>query len=143
MDSTILIGLAGILAAAAPVLFAVIGETITERAGVTNLSVNGTIILSAMAGFAAAVSTQSLLLGFIAGAFVGALVAAHRGIYQHHPQAVAGGGGVRADADVPRPGLFSGQPFHGSLGTAGAFTADRRAWKIFPYWERSSSTRTY
>jgi ABC-type uncharacterized transport system permease subunit len=76
MDSTILVGLAGILAGAAPVVFAVVGETISERAGVTNLSINGTIILSAMAGFAAAVSTQSLLLGFVAGAFVGALVAA-------------------------------------------------------------------
>jgi ABC-type uncharacterized transport system permease subunit len=76
MDNSILIGLAGILAGAAPVVFAVVGETISERAGVTNLSINGTILLSAMAGFAAAVSTQSLLLGFIAGAFVGALVAA-------------------------------------------------------------------
>ena len=40
MDSAFLSGLAGILAAAAPILFAAIGETLTERAGVTNLSVN-------------------------------------------------------------------------------------------------------
>jgi ABC-type uncharacterized transport system permease subunit len=72
---TILIGLAGVLAAAAPVIFATIGETITERAGVINLSVNGTILLSAMAGFAVAVQTDSLLLGFLAGSLVGALVA--------------------------------------------------------------------
>jgi simple sugar transport system permease protein len=56
-------------------MFAVIGETITERAGIINLSMNGTILLSAMVGFAAAVGTGSILLGFVAGAMVGALVA--------------------------------------------------------------------
>jgi simple sugar transport system permease protein len=75
MDESILIGLAGVLSSAAPVIFAAIGETISERAGVINLSVNGSILLAAMAGFAAAVATGSTLLGFIAGAVVGALVA--------------------------------------------------------------------
>lgn len=72
----ILIGLAGVIAASTPILFATIGETITEKSGVTNLSINGTIILSAMIGFAVATTTGSLVLGFIAGAFVGAAVAA-------------------------------------------------------------------
>lgn len=71
----ILIGLAGVLAAAVPVLFAVIGETISERAGVINLSMNGTILLAAMGSFAVAVSTESIALGFLAGALIGALVA--------------------------------------------------------------------
>ncbi len=75
MDNSILIGLASVLAAAAPVVFAVIGETLSERAGVINLSVNGTIILTAMVGFAIGTTTGSLLLGFAAGALVGALVA--------------------------------------------------------------------
>ncbi|HOU43012.1 MAG TPA: ABC transporter permease [Anaerolineaceae bacterium] len=75
MDNTLIIGLATILAAAAPILFAAIGETISERAGVINLSANGTILLSAMAGFAVAVSTNSVLLGFITGALIGGLVA--------------------------------------------------------------------
>lgn len=75
MDSTILVGLAGILAVAAPVVFAAIGETITERAGIINLSVNGTILLAAMGGFAVAVTTNSVLLGFVAGAGIGGLVA--------------------------------------------------------------------
>jgi simple sugar transport system permease protein len=74
--NTILVGLAGVIAAATPIVFATIGETITEKAGITNLSVNGTIILSAMTGFAVATTTQNLVLGFVAGAFVGALVAA-------------------------------------------------------------------
>lgn len=75
MDQTIINGLAGVLASAAPILFAAIGETVSERAGITNLSANGTILLSAMAGFAVATSTDNLILGFIAGALIGALVA--------------------------------------------------------------------
>lgn len=75
MENTTLIGLAGVLAAAAPVLFAVIGETITERAGIINLSLNGTILLSAMGGFAVAYNTQSLAMGFFAGMLIGAMVA--------------------------------------------------------------------
>lgn len=71
----ILVGLAGVLAAAVPVLFAAIGETISERAGVTNLSANGVILLGAMTGFAVVVQTHSLLLGYLAGAAVGGLVA--------------------------------------------------------------------
>ena len=72
----ILLGLAGVLAAAAPVIFATIGETFSERSGVINLSVNGSILLSAMTGFAVAVKTDSILLGCLAGMLVGALVAA-------------------------------------------------------------------
>ncbi len=71
----ILIGLAGVLVTAAPVIFAVIGETFTERAGVINLSLNGTIVLAAMIGFAAAVETNSVILGYLAGMLVGAFVA--------------------------------------------------------------------
>jgi general nucleoside transport system permease protein len=73
--SSILAGLAGVLYGAAPIMFAVIGETITERAGVINLSMNGTILLSAMVGFAAAVETGNIFIGFLAGALVGGFVA--------------------------------------------------------------------
>lgn len=76
MQTNTLIGLAGVLAAAAPVLFAVIGETITERGGIINLSLNGTILLSAMGGFAVALRTGNLALGFLAGMVIGAAVAA-------------------------------------------------------------------
>lgn len=76
MDSTtLLIGLASVLAAAAPVVFAVIGETLSERAGVINLSMNGTILLSAMGAFAVSVQTENLFLGFLTGMLIGALVA--------------------------------------------------------------------
>jgi len=67
-------GLAGVLVTTAPVICAVVGETLTERAGVINLSLNGLILLSAMASFAVASTTQSLWLGFLAGAGAGAVV---------------------------------------------------------------------
>ncbi len=72
----LLISLAGVLAAAGPVVFASIGEAISERAGVINLSMNGMILLSAMGGFATSLATGSLLLGFLAGAAIGGLVSA-------------------------------------------------------------------
>jgi general nucleoside transport system permease protein len=71
----IILGLAGVLTAAAPLLFGIIGETVSERAGVTNLSMNGTILLSAMGGFAVSLSSGSLLLGFLCGAAIGGAVA--------------------------------------------------------------------
>lgn len=76
MDTHFIVtGLAGVLAATAPIVFAVIGETITERAGVINLSLNGLILLAAMGSFAAATAADSLLVGFLAGMGIGAGVA--------------------------------------------------------------------
>lgn len=72
----ILLGLAGVIEAGAPIVLAAIGETLTERAGVINLSLNGLIILSAMMGFSVALQTDSILLGFLAGMAVGAVVSA-------------------------------------------------------------------
>lgn len=67
--------LASIVAAAAPLVYAAVGEAITERAGVVNLSLDGSILLSAMTGFAVALTTGSVGLGFAAAAGVSALVA--------------------------------------------------------------------
>jgi ABC-type uncharacterized transport system permease subunit len=75
MDSTVMVSIAGILALAAPLIFAVIGETITEKAGIINLSLNGTIILSAMSGFVIANTFNNIFLGFLIGGLVGMLVA--------------------------------------------------------------------
>jgi len=76
MDIATLTTLAGIVEYAVPVVFASIGENISEKAGVINLSVNGIIILSGMGGFVVALNTNSLLLGFLTGALIGAAVAA-------------------------------------------------------------------
>lgn len=76
MDTVLLIRtLASVVGGATPLIFAGIGETITEKAGVINLSLDGTILLSAMVAFAVAFTTGSLLLGFLAAMAVGALMA--------------------------------------------------------------------
>lgn len=76
MDNGQLIAiLASILLQASPLIIAVCGETLTERAGIVNLSLDGTMLLSAMTGFVAAHLTNNLMLGFAAGAAVGAFLA--------------------------------------------------------------------
>jgi len=71
----------GVVAGAAPVVLATLGETLTERAGLINLSLDGSILLSAMTAFAVAYETHSLLLGFLAAALVGALTAASVAVF--------------------------------------------------------------
>jgi len=65
--------IATVLAASPPVIFAVLGETIAEKAGVINLSLDGLLLLTAMVGFAAARATDNLLAGCAAAMAVGAL----------------------------------------------------------------------
>lgn len=64
-----------VVAGAAPIVLAALGETITEKSGIINLSLDGSILLSAMAAFAVAYETNSLIAGFLCGALVGATVA--------------------------------------------------------------------
>lgn len=66
---------AAIVAMAAPLILAALGETLTEKAGVVNLSLDGTILLGAMTGFVVASLTGSLPLGFLAAGLAGCLVA--------------------------------------------------------------------
>jgi len=68
--------LASIVAAASPLVYAAMGETLAEKAGVVNLSLEGTIMLSAMTGFAVSVTTGSVALGFLAAMVVGGVIAA-------------------------------------------------------------------
>ena len=49
--------IAAVLFAAAPLILAALGETISERAGVINLSLDGTVLFAAMVAFAAARAT--------------------------------------------------------------------------------------
>jgi len=67
--------LANVVSNAAPLIFATLGETFTERAGVINLSLDGTILLSAMVGFVVAYSSHNLILAFACAGIVGALIA--------------------------------------------------------------------
>lgn len=70
------LGLSTTVSQAAPVLLASLGETVAERAGVVNLSLNGVVVLSAMVSFAAAQATGSPWAGWPAGMAVGAAAGA-------------------------------------------------------------------
>jgi simple sugar transport system permease protein len=67
--------IASIVAGASGLMFATMGETISEKAGVINLSVDGSMMLAALAGFVVAFQTGNVWLGFPAAAAVGMLVA--------------------------------------------------------------------
>ena len=71
--------LSGMFRMAAPILFAALGELITERSGVLNLGVEGTMLIGGFAGFLATYNTGSLWYGvlwaMIAGALMSALMA--------------------------------------------------------------------
>ncbi len=72
-----------IISNATPLVIAALGETITERAGVINLSLDGSLALSAMGGFVAALTAQraglplplALAIGVFVAMLIGALVA--------------------------------------------------------------------
>ena len=67
MEATI----ATIIAAAAPLLFVTAGENISEKSGVINLSLEGSLMLSALTGFVVAFETGNTWGGFVAAALVG------------------------------------------------------------------------
>ena len=75
MNEELISALARIVANATPLIIASIGETITERAGIINLSLDGSIVLCAMVGFMAAFVTDSLVVGMAAAMLVGAIIA--------------------------------------------------------------------
>jgi simple sugar transport system permease protein len=66
--------LRGIIRSAAPIVIAGQGELLTERAGVINLALDGTIMLSAMTAHAVARETGSLPYAVLAAMLVGAAV---------------------------------------------------------------------
>ncbi len=57
-----------------PILLAALGETIIERAGVLNLGIEGTLLLSSFTGFVAAQLTGSLWLGLLAAVLTGIIL---------------------------------------------------------------------
>lgn len=63
-----------LMAASTPILLAALGELVVEKSGVLNLGVEGMMIIGAVCGFIAAVTTGSPWLGFIFGALCGAAI---------------------------------------------------------------------
>ncbi len=75
---------------ATPIIFATLGEIISEKAGVLNLGIEGTMLMGAMTGFLVTYSTGNLWFGVLAAAVVGmllgllmAILAVHLGLSQH------------------------------------------------------------
>ena len=64
-----------IIIASTPLVFAAMGELISERAGVLNLGVEGMMIMGAVVGFAVVIAGGGGVLGFAAAAVAGALMA--------------------------------------------------------------------
>jgi ABC-type uncharacterized transport system permease subunit len=80
MSSNALIALAativfGSLVSGTPLLFATLGEILSERAGVMNLGIEGMMLVGAMAGFGIWFNTGSIFLGLLVGMLFGGLLA--------------------------------------------------------------------
>ena len=72
--------LAATIQSGTPILYATLGEILTERSGVLNLGVEGIMLLGAFAGFITTRTTGEPLLGFLAGGLFGGLLAGGHGL---------------------------------------------------------------
>src|SRR5215218_5867408 len=63
------------LAAGTPLVFAALGELVTEKSGVLNLGVEGMMLVGAVVAFIVAASTASPWLGVLGGIIAGAALA--------------------------------------------------------------------
>lgn len=61
-----------VITASTPLLFAALGELVTEKSGVLNLGVEGMMVIGALAAFAVASASGSTTLGIAAGGLAGA-----------------------------------------------------------------------
>ncbi len=73
LETIIAIALATVRAGT-PLVFAALGELITEKSGVLNLGVEGMMLIGAVAGFAGVVVTGSIAVGLIAAMLAGLLI---------------------------------------------------------------------
>jgi len=72
MFDILILALLTVITAATPLLFAALGEMITEKSGVLNLGVEGMMLMGAISGFIVVTQTDSILLAIVASAFAGA-----------------------------------------------------------------------
>ncbi len=80
MLETIFDLLGATLRIATPILFAALGETIIEKAGILNLGIEGTMLLAAFAGFVAAQASGSLFIGLAAAILMAVLLSLLMGL---------------------------------------------------------------
>ncbi|MDR1514544.1 MAG: ABC transporter permease [Synergistaceae bacterium] len=69
---TLLSILAAAVRSGSPILYATLGEILTEKAGIMNLGLEGIMLMGALSGFAASLATGSPWLGLVAAFGVGA-----------------------------------------------------------------------
>ncbi|PIE58039.1 MAG: ABC transporter permease [Desulfobulbus propionicus] len=72
--------LAAAVVSGTPILYATLGEMITEKSGVLNLGVEGVMIVGSLAGFLVAKTTGSPVQGFVAAGLAGAMIASLHGV---------------------------------------------------------------
>jgi len=72
--------LAATVQSGTPVLYATLGEIVTERSGVLNLGVEGIMLVGALAAFLVARASGNPLLGFLAAGFFGMGLAGIHGL---------------------------------------------------------------
>ena len=72
---TVVAILVATMRAGTPLVFAALGELVTEKAGVLNLGIEGMMLVGAVAGFIATVTTGSLPLGILFAMLAGMAVA--------------------------------------------------------------------
>ena len=63
-----------VISLSAPIILVVLGETINEKSGVINLSIEGTLLITALTAFAVSVTTGSPFTGFICAGIIGSIV---------------------------------------------------------------------
>ena len=104
--------LAAILSAGTPLVLATLGETLTERAGVINLSLDGTILLAAMTAFATGYLSGSAWLGLAGRRPGGHGLGGRAGGRGPGPAPVPTGRGLHPDPALCRDmAYFLGNPF--------------------------------
>jgi simple sugar transport system permease protein len=94
LEAAFIAGLLGaMMRMATPIIFATLGEIISERAGVLNLGIEGIMLMGAMTGFLVTLLSGSLWIGVLAAALVGmalALLMAFLSVYLGLSQHVSG-----------------------------------------------------
>ncbi len=72
--------LAAAVQSGTPILYATLGEIITEKSGVLNLGVEGIMMVGALAGFLVSLHTGNPVLGFVFGGIFGGIIAGIHGM---------------------------------------------------------------
>ncbi len=72
-DTQLVLTIFAAMSLGTPLIFATVGEIITERAGILNLGVQGIMLVGAVSGFWATFETGSLILGVVVAMIAGAV----------------------------------------------------------------------